>query len=357
MNGKRWILWCAYAAFVVSVGLLLSVAELQHYLAAGLQRPWEPFVWELGSVSCIGLLAIAVYRWHGWLCQQQQRWVLVVGHALGLPVYIAAHVAGLLATRAVAYAWMGLPYDPGPLLAVLGYESAKDAISYALILGISQGLRLYLAEQQRRQEIDTLRAELDEARLSRLAEQIQPHFLFNTLNLISQVMYEDVARADHILCELATLLRQALAAQQSGTHTVAQELALVQPYLSIMQSRFGDRLQISVTATPEALACVLPALLLISPVENAIKHGVAVSRETVRVSVDARVDEGQLLLTVAHSGAPPLRDDREGAIGLANTRERLRACYGALAQVSLAAGAGGGSLLSLVLPAQAAACD
>jgi LytS/YehU family sensor histidine kinase len=236
----------------------------------------------------------------------------------------------------------------------MGYETAKDAITYSIILGVCEGLLLFFADQRRRQEMQTLRAELAEARLSRLAEQIQPHFLFNTLNLISSVMYEDVALADRLLCDLATLLRQALAAQQAGQHTLAQELALVEPYLAIMRSRFGERLQIGVDASPQARECLLPALLLIAPVENAIKHDVALSRDRVTVTVSARVEGGRLLLAVANSGAPPARDEREGAVGLANTRERLHSRYGAAAQVALTAGAEGGSLLSLSLPAESA---
>ena len=345
-------LWCAYAAFCFCVGLLLSVAELQHYLARGGAHPWEPFVWELGSVLVIGLLGVGVFRWHRWLRRQPGRLRLVGGHAIGLLVFSALHVALLLATRAPIYAALGVPYEPGTLQSMLGYETTKDSITYLVILGVSEGLLLFFADQRRRHEMETLRAELAEARLSRLVEQIQPHFLFNTLNLISSVMYEDVALADRLLCDLATLLRQALAAQQAGQHTLAQELALVEPYLAIMQSRFGERLQIAVEVSAQARECLLPSLLLIAPVENAIKHDVALSRDKVRVTVSARVEGGRLLLAVANSGMLPARDERAGAVGLANTRERLQTRYGAAAQVALSAGAEGGSLLSLSLPAE-----
>ena len=101
--------------------------------------------------------------------------------------------------------------------------------------------------------------------LRRLAEQVQPHFLFNVLNLISSVMYEDVARADRLLCELATLLRQSLSAQQAGEHSLAEELALVRPFLTLMQARFGEqRLQVQIDAEEGALAVRMPALLLLA---------------------------------------------------------------------------------------------
>ena len=88
-------------------------------------------------------------------------------------------------------------------------------------------------------------------------------------------MYEDVTRADRIVCDLAALLRQALNAQENGRHSLAQELDLIQPYLAIMQARFGERLQVELAVSEAALACFLPSLLLIAPVENAITHDVA----------------------------------------------------------------------------------
>ena len=110
----------------------------------------------------------------------------------------------------------GIAYDPGGLRTVLGYESAKDVVSYALVLGLSMGWRAFRREQRQAAEVERLNAHLAEARLARLQEQIQPHFLFNTLNLISSVMHEDVERADRILAELADLLRQSMRAAEVG---------------------------------------------------------------------------------------------------------------------------------------------
>lgn len=351
-SAQRRLLWWAYAALVLGVGLLLSVAEFQHYQARGGPHPWEPFLWELSSVFIIGLEAIALYRWHGWLRERGvSGWALLPPHLLGLVVFVLIHVAGLLLIRASVYALMGLPYWHDPLPTMFAYEGAKDSISYLLFVFICEGLRLASADQRRRRELERLRSELAEARLQRLSDQIQPHFLFNTLNLISSVMYEDVARADHLLCELATLLRQALNAQHSERHSLAQELRLVQPYLALMQARFGERLQISLEASEAAQACLLPSLLLIAPIENAITHDVAQHSGPVRLSLRAEVAQSQLMITVDNSGVAPCQDARTGSIGLANTRERLRACYGEGANVSLEA-RGGGSRLSLALPAE-----
>ena len=161
---------------------------------------------------------------------------------------------------------------------------------------------------------------------------MQPHFLFNTLNLISAVMYEDVPRADRLLCELADLLRQTLAAQQRVEHTVQEELALVQPFLALMQARFGpQRLVVHIEADDAARACRLPALLLLAPVENAVKHDVARHRGQVTVAVRAAVQGTRLVLTVSNHGDTPVPEsppDPDGGLGLRNLRERLAARYG-----------------------------
>jgi len=352
-------LWGGYAAIVLVVGLLQGLAELQHYLERGGQHPWEPLLWELSSVVCMGALGVAVYRWHALAWQRLQaggsRLALLGRHVLGALAYAVLHVSGMFALRFGFYALMGAGYEPGGPLKVMAYELGKDLVSYTVMVAVCHGLLLLFAEQQRQRELARLRAELAEAQLARLAEQIQPHFLFNTLNLISSVMYEDVPRADRILCDLATLLRQALAAEQAGRHALDEELALVQPYLSLMQARFGERLVVEIDVSPAARICQVPALLLISPVENAIKHDVAQSSGPVRVTVRGELRAGpRLWLQVQNSGVTPTRDEREGAIGLANTRARLQALYGDAASVTLAPAPGGGGQLTLVLPAQGA---
>src|SRR6218665_3326439 len=195
-------LWLAYAAVLLALGLLQSVAELQHYLADGGRHPWEPFLWELSSTTCAGLLGPLVYRWHVAGLGRAPRTRQLARHALGALVYMLAHVGGMFAIRFAVYGLAGLHYAPGDAGQVLAYEAGKDVASYMLAVAICHGLWLYRESLRRQRELAQLRGELAEARLSRLAEQIQPHFLFNTLNLISSVMYEDVERAHPILFHL-----------------------------------------------------------------------------------------------------------------------------------------------------------
>ncbi len=341
-----------FAAAFLAIGLLQSISELQHYLARGGQDPWEPFLWELSSTTCTSLLAPLIFRLHH-RSLALQAWPQRLGlHLAGALLYPLLHVSSMFGLRFAIYALLGQSYEPGSAADILAYELGKDLVGYAVIVGLCHAVLLHHAHRQREQDLLRLQAELAEARLARLAEQIQPHFLFNTLNLISSVMYEDVAQADRILCDLATLLRQALNAQQSPRHTLAQELALVRPYLSIMQARFGERLSVHIELSEQAQACLLPSLLLIAPVENAITHDVAQSTGPVSVRLQAEVIQGQLQLQVHNSGTAPQRLHREGAVGMSNTRERLQSLYGDRAQVTLQPHPQGGTLLSLQLPAE-----
>jgi len=166
-------------------------------------------------------------------------------------------------------------------------------------------------------------------------------------------MYEDVARADQLLCQLADLLRQTLAAQQRAEHTVREELTLVQPFLALMQARFGpERLVVQIEADTAAEACRLPALLLLAPVENAVKHDVARHRGRVTVVVAATREGERLKLRVSNHGDTPVPEsppDPEGGLGLRNLRERLQARYGDAARVDFGPD-GSGMTLNVELP-------
>lgn len=348
---RRWRL--PYLALLTAVGLLLSVSALETYRLSGGRHPWEPFLWEFSSVSVIGALALGVHALTGRLAGQPWPRQLAA-HALALPLFSVLHIAGMFGIRMAVYALVGADYHPYAVPTLLVFEGGKDAVSYMSFCLISRGIWAAQAANARAQELDRARRELAEARLARLTDQVQPHFLFNTLNLISSVMYEDVPRADRLLCDLAQLLRQTLAAQQRAEHTLGEELALVQPFLALMQARFGaERLQVQIDADDAARACRLPALLLLAPVENAVKHDVARHRGPVLVRVSAVREAGRLRLAVRNDGeatasslAPP---DPDGGLGLRNLRERLQARYGSAACVAFGRD-GAGMILRLDLP-------
>jgi len=343
----RWRL--PYLALLTVIGLLLSASALEAYRLSGGRRPWEPFLWEFSSVLVIGALALGVHAVVGSL--RGRPWPQqLAAHALALPVFSGLHIAGMFGLRLLVYGLVGVDYRPDGLATLLIFEGGKDAVSYISFCLISRGVWMARAAESARRE-------LAEVRLARLADQVQPHFLFNTLNLISSVMYEDVPRADRLLCQLADLLRQTLAAQQRAEHSVRDELALVQPFLALMQARFGpERLVVQIEVDDAALDCRLPALLLLAPVENAVKHDVARHRGRVTVVVAATRDGERLRLRVSNHGpqfgsgpVPESPPDPDGGLGLRNLRERLEARYGGRARVDFGPD-GSGMSLQLDLP-------
>ena len=346
--------WLAYAAFWLGVGLFFSLAEVQHYVRGGGRHPWEPFLWELSGSVTAGLLALAVYRLNDVLLTRQVRMpARIAAYLGGLVVFSAAHSMLMYGMRYAIYALVGLHYEPGSLDSVLGYESAKDVVTYTLVLGLSMGWRSFRREQRQAAEVERLNAHLAEARLARLQEQIQPHFLFNTLNLISSVMHEDVERADRILAELADLLRQSMSAANVAEHTLAQEMRWVEPFLSIMRQRFGERLRSRIAISEAAAGCIVPTLLLMAPVENAVKHGVARSTSGADVEVVADVADGQLRIDIVDTGDAPLAEP-SGGTGLANARSRLATLFGDAAGVVLQR-EDGRTRVRVTLPARARA--
>lgn len=348
----RW----PYAGLLTIIAALLSTSALLAYRLRGGSRLWEPVLLECSSVAVVGVLALEVHALIGRL-RGQRWWHQAAAHAVALPLFSMLHVAGMVGLRLLVYALTGVDYRPDTLPVLLVYEGGKDAVTYISIALISRGIWIARDAAARAAELDRTRRELAEARLARLNDQLQPHFLFNCLNLVSSVMYEDQARADQLLCQLADLLRQTLSASERAEHTVEEELALVRPFLALMQARFGpDRLKVEVDAASDCRACKVPALLLLTPLENAVKHHVARHRGLVRVQVRARMAARRLHIEVTNRGDGPLPEappgaqpEAEGGLGLRNLRERLKARHDDQAKVAMHRHADGATLV-LELP-------
>ena len=303
--GTRLLPWLGYAAFWLGVGLFFALAAWQRYVQYGGPHPWEPFLWELSGSLTAGALAVAIHRWNEWLLARGRWPVTVAGHLVGVVAYSLVHCATMYGIRFGVYALVHVEYRPGNALSILAYEGAKDAVTYALVLGLSMGWRSFRNEQRQAAEVARLNAHLAEARLARLQEQVHPHFLFNTLNLISSVMHEDVERADRILSELADLLRQSMSAANVAEHALAHEMRWVEPFLSIMRQRFGERLRTRIDVSAAAARCLVPTLLLMAPVENAVKHGVARSGAGVAWTSSPRSSTAGCASTSSTPATPP----------------------------------------------------
>lgn len=272
-------------------------------------------------------------------------------------------VAFHLATAAVvATTWAVTAYHinreiiPGWLpLGVERMVNTTFLTSYFYYIGflvVAHGL-IFMRESRAREVSALQRARLaTEAQLRLLKMELQPHFLFNTLNAISALMHRDVRAANEMLVLLADLLDAALENVRDQEVTLREEFEILRLYTQIQQIRFEDRLQVVYDIDPESLTARVPHLMLQPLVENSIKHGIANRARGGRIEISARLMAGQLVLSVQDDGRG-LRDERPvHGIGLTNTRERLAHLYGDRQQFEICDAPGGGVRVTVSIPLQ-----
>jgi two-component sensor histidine kinase len=216
------------------------------------------------------------------------------------------------------------------------FASQLDIVTYWVVIGIAHAVAFYRRQTERELHSARLSASLAEARLQVLRMELNPHFLFNTLNAISGFVYTDPRAADRMIARLGELLRLSLATRNQVT--LAEELRLLQCYIDIERVRFGDRLRVTTDADDESLSAIVPSLILQPLVENAILHGLQPAGEQGCVNISARVDGDTLDIAVEDDGAgmhaaPDTAKAR--GLGLSNTRARLQATYDTYATLDI----------------------
>ncbi len=226
---------------------------------------------------------------------------------------------------------------------------------HLLTYGAVVGAWHWLAQQRRLRERDRqaqeLSRQLADARLQALRMQLNPHFLFNTLNGIATVVHRDAQAADEMISSLSDFLRLTLNTANAPESPLRAELEFARRYLDIEKSRFGDRLTVVEDFPTECLTIPVPTLILQPLLENAIRHGIERSEQRGTISLGAR-REGEVLVLVVSDTGPGLRtpSSTRPGIGLANTRARLRELHGDAAELRLAERSGGGIEVEIRLP-------
>lgn len=213
-------------------------------------------------------------------------------------------------------------------------------------------------QQSARERERLVRAESEarEARLSALRYQLNPHFLFNSLNAVSTLVLEGNApAATRMLAQIGDLLRTTLDNNASAEIPLSQEIAFIEQYLSIEQTRLGSRLRVDMAISQETLDAVIPTMLLQPLVENAVRHGVAPVVEGGTIAIKSMLHGDRLLMTIRNSGprtkgSPAQNGKSSKGIGLANTAERLRTLYGDNQQFLLRSQDAGGYEVAIEIP-------
>jgi signal transduction histidine kinase len=270
-------------------------------------------------------------------------WALPV-YLLGSVVFGTVYTTLMTITRTWIYPVADLGrYNPGPLFYRYLMEYHVQFMIFAFVAAVVHAVGRLRASQVRERETaklalraSTLQAQLSEARLRALQGQLQPHFLFNTLNMISSLMYEDVGKADRMMTRLSTLLRLSLDTSERPSVPLRQEMEILEVYIEIMEARFGQRLRVTRHMDAEVAETPVPALLLQPLVENAIRHGAPEPDQQLEISVRAVSDGDQLRLEVSDNG-PGLggNEATPDGVGLRSIRDRLAALYGDGARLRL----------------------
>ena len=284
-----------------------------------------------------------------WLARRypiaQGRWVRHV------PVYLVAaaavSAAKIAIQRWVTIAVIGQPFPP--LAQALMHGFIIENMAIWCVIAAVHAIEFHQRVREREVLTARLQARLSEAQLDALSSRLHPHFLFNTLQGISTLVYRDPAAADAMLGHLSTLLRRALVRGQGHEVTLAEELSLLEEYLAIVQARFGDRVTVEREVDPAALAGLVPQLVLQPLVENAVEHGVARRAGAGRIAIRATRRGDRLSIAVTDDGPGLERSAREG-VGLGNTRLRLGELYGEGGQLTLQPGEARGLVVTITLP-------
>jgi signal transduction histidine kinase len=337
----------AVVAAWTAVGL--AIAEIQRLTLdeAGVAVGRAPLIgWNLWSVWLWAAFTPAIARLARDAPVERASWPRT------LPLHLAAATAlsalDALGNDLVA-PWLFPFGDPPTLGGFFLRQLPVNLASYLVVGALAHVARYAELYRDRRLAAARLETELASARLAALQSQLQPHFLFNTLNAIAEQIHVDPHAADAMILRLGALLRSALRAPGRPEVPLRDELAITADYLELMRLRLGDRLRVRVDAPDALLDARVPALVLQPLVENAIRHGIERRSAAGLVEVRARAEAGCLVLEVRDDGAGP-RASAEGGTGLGNTLARLRHLHGDAATLTLAPGEGGGAVATVRLP-------
>jgi two-component system LytT family sensor kinase len=333
---------------LVNMALILggcsAARAAQEVTFAYTTRPisWQfAVIWTLPSWLFLVPVGVAAIALAGRFPFDRRNWgQSVVVHLSASVAFGLVHLAGITPIRVLL---AGEPLSWGHIVAAFGVAFRLlfflDLLTYWVIVGMFLALHY-----------SNLRTSLAEARLAALRAQLNPHFLFNTLNAISTLALKgDHAAVTETLGRLSTLLRAALD-EQTEEIPLAREVAFLDDYLAIQQIRFADHLSVEKKIASDALDGLVPTMILQPIVENAIQHGANLQRGIGHVNVTAVRENGALVIEVCDRGPGFGSEAFSAGVGLANTRARLDQLYGPACRFEYGTASGGGAAVRITIP-------
>jgi two-component system, LytTR family, sensor kinase len=354
-TARRWPAWLLIIGFFTIIGLLSFGYKYFDDLARERAGTFLPrFAEEMTGAYAAALLFPFILKFARRFRLGKRNWVgRLPAHLVAMIVFSVAHTTmNALFRHAISQAVGAGPYDYGVMTVRYLMEFFNDAVNYCTIVAFIYLFDHYRLARDREVQTAQLEARLAEAQLESLRLQIQPHFLFNALNTVSSLVYENPRAADEMIARLSDLLRLSLRNSDAQEVTLREEIKFLNLYLDVMRARFEERLQVSIEAGPETSDALVPQLVLQPLVENSIRHGVDPDSGMVKIIVRASRDNGSLLLQVSDCGPGIAQKDvaAAGGIGLSNTTRRLDQLYGAAHEFKMAGAATGGLLVEVRLP-------
>jgi LytS/YehU family sensor histidine kinase len=292
-------------------------------------------------------------RYYLFECQGWTRRIAL--HLSGAVLFSFLHTTIMALSRKILAPALGLgEYDYGIMTYRYPMEFSNDLLGYTIIVLAYYAFQRYRTSQAEKLATAELQTKLAQAQLENLRLQLQPHFLFNTLNTISSVMYEDVRAADAMLTQLSDLLRLTLRASRAQEIPLEEELQIARLYMDLMQRRFENKLGISYSIDPALKNSLVPQLILQPLLENSLRHGMPAGDAAMNISITAQRENGNVILQVLDTGCG--LDSKEPAevfgrgLGLSNIRDRLAHLYGDRQQFTISNRTGGGAQVTLRVP-------
>ncbi len=324
---KELLFW--FAAWTL-LAVIMAQTEIADANRMGYKLfDWEPWSWAFSASYGYAILSpVLVYFCHRWPFEKKH-YIKTASKLILLYIPVALLFTSLMFTLRHLTYWiiLGHSYPIYDIASRYLYEFPKSISFFAIVIFITYTRIFQQSTLQEKLNAARLHGELVDAKLDVLQSQLQPHFLFNTLNLISSTMYQNVDKADSIITRLADLLRYSLATQQKPFISLQQELDAMKSYLEIAQLRFGERLTTDLQIDPQALPVLIPAMLLQPLLENAVKYGIEPSDNGGSITLIATIKQDLLVIKIINSQHQQKAEGESFGIGLENTKKRLRYLY------------------------------
>jgi two-component system, LytTR family, sensor kinase len=322
-----WQKWFLFILGWTALALILSSQSYIYSIVTGEDKDWgRVFSWTLTEWYLWAALSPAIF----WLASrfrfERGMWkTALFTHFTAAVVFAFAHIFLQSIVQCLTF-WsrVGGSSLDGVFAFLFTKKFHLNLLTYVGIVAFSHAIFYYRRYHERS-------AQLARAQLHSLQMQLQPHFLFNTLNTISELVYRDPRAADKTIARLGDLLRLSLETENLPEVTLRQELEFLQKYLEIEKTRFHDRLTVDFEISPDTLDACLPSMILQPLLENAVRHGIAARPGAGRIEISAGRLEDSLEIKISDDGSGIQNSEsdnfREG-IGLSNTRARLQQLYG-----------------------------